>query len=78
MDEWRRWSDPKERLKWEQLLVSENPRHPFTLLWRHLSWAGIATRRPRLGLQLNSDAPPRLPLINDIAIEQYPSGGYRR
>jgi hypothetical protein len=77
MDEWRRWSDPKERLKWVQALIAEKPRHPFAFLWRHLSWAGIATRRKLLGLKLKRDEPLRLRLIKGIVGEQYPRGGFR-
>ncbi len=74
---WRRWADPKERLRRAQTLVAEKPRHPFSFLWRHLSWAGVAARRNLMGLKLVRDEPLRWRLIRGIVSEQYPRGGFR-
>jgi hypothetical protein len=74
---WRQWADPRERLKWVQQLVEENPRHPFAFLWRSESWAGVAARRNLIGLKLKRDEPLRLKLVKGILSEQYPKGGFR-
>lgn len=74
---WRAWSDPKERLRWVQNLVQEQPRHPFSFLWRHRSWTGIAARRNLMGLKLKRDEPLRRKLIRGIIGEQYFRGGFR-
>lgn len=74
---WHQWADPRERIKWVQQLIGENPRHPFALLWHSSSWAGVASRRNLIGLKLKRDEPLRLKLIKGILSEQYPRGGFR-